>query len=78
MRNILLASHVMGITRGNGCRMPGILKVITNGMYYLSYNSVTWPQSPERRNDGPLIERCDIRPAHLEILLNMAFVVKSC
>lgn len=66
----------MGITRDNRCRTLGTLTVITNGVHYFSYKSVTWPQSSEKRNEGVLRGRFDIRYVHLEILLNMGVIVK--
>lgn len=64
------------MTKNNGCRLPGTLKVITNGVHYLSYKSVTWPRSPKKRNEGALIGRCNIRYVYLDILLNMVVIVK--
>lgn len=57
--------------------MPGILKVITNGIHYESYKSAMLPQSPEKRNEGALIGGYDIRYVHLAILVNMLFIIKS-
>lgn len=66
----------MRITGVNRCRLPSTLDVITNGVHYLPYKSVTWPQNPEKRNEGVLIGKCDIWYVHLKIFLNMAVIVK--
>lgn len=67
----------MGVPRDIECRVQGILKVITNGVHYLSHKSVTGPRSPEKRHEWALTRGCDIRHTYLEILLNMVIVVKS-